>query len=645
MKNIPTSLRTSSLLFTWVPALAFQLCAPSLHADTLTWDADSGTAGIQEGSGTWNTTNDNWDNSGSNVAWNNGTPDSAIFAGSGSGGTVTIDQTGGITTSGLTFSGNAYTLQGTGVDGTLTFADGASVVNNTSSGITSLRGPLATVAGGTVSFSGTRLWLYNSSFSGGGTLNVDTSAKTLVENVGAFDGLETINLSGASSFDVRVGGDLGTGVTLNIKASGRGLDGNSSSDINWVGAVVLHDGSNSVFGNASGSVIKISGDISETGGSAGLSSGGSSTVILTGSNSYTGLTNIGSNRVVQVGEGGTEGSLSGAGSIFLNGSNATINFNRSDAIAQGSDFGDSISGTGRLNQMGSGTLVLNSSNNSYSGNTYVSDGTLLVNNTTGSGTGTGSVQVGYDAITDKAGTATSGSRAISVADTTGLLVGQEISGVGIAEGAVITNISGNTVYMSIDATDDVTAFNRAAATGILGGTGTIKPTAGNSISVASGSSVAPGASIGTFTLDGGSTSEALLTMDAGASFTFELDANSANADQLRFFNYVSGDLVLNDNALNVSLSGEPTLAGEYTVSLFQFYSDEGSSIASSTLIDDLEALDGLVLVLGEGVETGILNYNNANGSIDLTYTVVPEPSMFALVGMVLVSTVLIRRRR
>lgn len=281
-------------------------------------------------------------------------------------------------------------------------------------------------------------------------------------------------------------------------------------------------------------------------------------------------------------------------------------------------------------------------------------GTTLVANGSGSSTGLGNVQVGYGSAS-VTGDTTSGKAFITgIADTSNLKVGQAVSGAGIAAGTIITYIH-PTIAGRIEISNNATAtasgvsIAAAAETGVLGGSGVIKPGAyaeagdnvtivEHSINVANGSSVAPGNSIGTLTLDGADTTAALLTMDTGSFFDFELDASGGTPDQLHFWNYVAGDLVLNNNTLNVSLSGVET-AGEYTVSLFEFYNDAGSTIIGSGLTD------GLVLNLGEGIGSGSLDYNGGTGSIDLTYTVVPEPSMFALAGLVFVSTLLIRRRK
>ena len=92
------------------------------------------------------------------------------------------------------------------------------------------------------------------------------------------------------------------------------------------------------------------------------------TTTLTGSATHSGGTLI-SGGVLQVGNGGTSGSL--AGNVVDNGQLA---FKRSDDIV----FAGDISGSGGVIQLGSGVLTLSGAN-SYSGATTVSAGTIKLN--------------------------------------------------------------------------------------------------------------------------------------------------------------------------------------------------------------------------------------------------------------------------
>src|SRR6266566_158176 len=89
------------------------------------------------------------------------------------------------------------------------------------------------------------------------------------------------------------------------------------------------------------------------------------TVAIIGANTYTGGTTI-SAGTLQIGNGGTTGSI--VGNVTDDG---ILAFSRSDSIT----FGGVISGTGALQQNGTGTTIL-TGNNSYIGSTAVGSGTL-----------------------------------------------------------------------------------------------------------------------------------------------------------------------------------------------------------------------------------------------------------------------------
>ncbi len=109
-------------------------------------------------------------------------------------------------------------------------------------------------------------------------------------------------------------------------------------------------------------------------GYGGITQGGSGTVILSGTNTYTGPTAI-NGGTLRLGNGGTTGSLSPDSKITV-ASGATFQTNHSDDIAQGTDFSSAaISGAGGLGKSGSGKLTLTAAN-IYTGPTTLSAGTL-----------------------------------------------------------------------------------------------------------------------------------------------------------------------------------------------------------------------------------------------------------------------------
>jgi len=90
------------------------------------------------------------------------------------------------------------------------------------------------------------------------------------------------------------------------------------------------------------------------------------TLVLTASNTYSGGTLI-EDGTLQLGDGGTSGGI--MGDVTNNG---LLAFNRSNTV----EFARAISGTGGVDQIGTGTILLSSTANTYSGATRVAAGVL-----------------------------------------------------------------------------------------------------------------------------------------------------------------------------------------------------------------------------------------------------------------------------
>jgi len=227
---------------------------------------------------------------------------------------------------------------------------------------------------------------------------------------------------------------------------------------------------------------------------------------------------------------------------------------------------------GAIEKVGGGTVILSrSSGNSYTGGTIVSAGTLLVNNTTGSASGLGTGSVAVNA-------------------------------------------------------------------GILGGTGIIAPGTGNSIAVQNGAFLAPGDSttgngIGTLVVNGGNTSSPLLTLSSGAKLSFQL-GSALSSDKLNFWNFSTGDFVLDSNVIDVTLLAGATTG---TYNLFNFFSGLNTGLTASGISS------GLSLNFLNGGE-GSLSYGTT-GQINLVLTAVPEPAAWVLVAGGLSAMLIFRRRR
>ncbi len=131
--------------------------------------------------------------------------------------------------------------------------------------------------------------------------------------------------------------------------------------------------------------ITFNGDITKSFGTAGSGAGlltissvgtGNRVVFNNAANTgFTGAVSVGNNAILQLGDGGTKGTLSGVSSISLGNTISRFIINQSDTVTQGTDFASTISGSGGLTQAGSGNLIL-AAGNTYTGTTTVSAGTL-----------------------------------------------------------------------------------------------------------------------------------------------------------------------------------------------------------------------------------------------------------------------------
>lgn len=166
-----------------------------------------------------------------------------------------------------------------------------------------------------------------------------------------------------------IGGNISLGGNSTIGLEGGYLTGNISASSNSV----------LTFGAASAGNGTLSGNISDGAGVLSLTKNNAGTLWLTGTNSYTGATTISaSGGRLQLGLGGTTGSLSPSSAISV-GTSATLTFNRSNAMALGTDFGN-ISGAGNVAQNGTGTTTYGTATaQTYTGQTQVNRGTLALN--------------------------------------------------------------------------------------------------------------------------------------------------------------------------------------------------------------------------------------------------------------------------
>ncbi len=272
------------------------------------------------------------------------------YIGGGATGSVTVDGAGSL----WTLSAALYVSQSS--TGTLTVVNGGAVNVGTTlsvgaSGTINIGAASgqAAAAPGTLSATGISVqsgglivfnhtssnYTFATPISGGGSVEADAGT-TIFTGANTYSGGTTIS---AGTLQVGAGGTTGW-ITGNVTNNG----------------TLAFDRSDAV---TFGGVIS---------GTGAVQHNGTGTTILTETNTYFGGTTI-SAGTLQIGAGGTTGWITG--NVTNNG---TFAFDRSDAVT----FGGAISGTGALQQNGTGNLIL-SNTNAYSGATTVNAGTLSVN--------------------------------------------------------------------------------------------------------------------------------------------------------------------------------------------------------------------------------------------------------------------------
>jgi autotransporter-associated beta strand protein len=307
-------------------------------------------------------------------------------------GTVTLSQvntfTGPVTINGGALTATVQQALGLGT-GTTTVASGGTL-NLTNTGTVTYTA-LATVAGGGIINltlgSGTTIATLGGNYSGfTGTTNVGVGGTGGKASLNGLDNAAaTVNVVANGTVYISAAVTKNAAIILNGGDTGESLGQlRLEASAIWAGAVTLAGpvtgaGDFSIGGNTTTGTI--SGNIGQTGGTQPLSKGGSGIMILSGANTYTGMTTVAAG-TLQIGAGSTTGSLNPTGGVV---NNATLTFNRSNTLTQSTGIG-AISGPGAVIKNGTGTLVLDGSS-TFTGAMTVNAGAVTASGNFNNGAG------------------------------------------------------------------------------------------------------------------------------------------------------------------------------------------------------------------------------------------------------------------
>ncbi len=338
---------------------------------------------------------------------------------------------------------------------------------------------------------------------------------------------------------------------------------------------------------------------------------------------------------------GTWNSGTGGGGLVANSGNISYN------SAENSSNTIGLTGSGALTKSGSGTLSLNGAN-SLTGNTVINGGTLAVV------TGAGST---FTADT------TNGNYKVTTTDTTGLVVGQSITGTGVNSGVYITGILSSTEFaMSKNASSSQAGTSITSAGFSSLGTGAVTIN-GGTLQLGSGTHTVSSVSLGAGAISGIGTLNGLVTttgtsstispgissvdtlsfatgLDATAGVTFNLGLGTSS--DLVDIGALTGSSATGGMIFNITREAGITTGIAYT--LLTFDSQTGVDYSDLTLSSG-NLSGGFELDAGFGTGGFLINAQDIQVQFSSVTAAIPEPASFGTLAAAAVALAAMTRRR
>jgi autotransporter-associated beta strand protein len=419
-----------------------------------------------------------------------------------------------------------------------------------------------------------------------------------------------------------------------------------------------------------------------------LTKTGAGTLVLSGNNTYTGNTTI-STGTLQLGAGSTTGKLATTAAVVNNG---TFTINRSDAVAQGTDFSSAaITGTGAFVQAGGGTTTLNAAN-TYTGATTISAGTLSVG-TIGNGGVAGNLgqatNVAANLVFDGGTLQYTGSTAtsdraftINAGKTASIKTANDLTlagATGTATNGALTKLGAGT--MTLTGVNTYTGLTTiSAGTLALGASGSIASSSGVNLGTVGSQGTLDLTAKSSFTFGTGQTLGGYGTVNIGSGNTVTVNGTFAPGNSTGIAT-VTGNLALGSSSVsNFDIAGRsggtPVAGADYDKALVSGMVTFSGTLNLVTTVTGLVAGDSFhlfdsatyaghftsVVMTGTYVPSLVYNGTDAWTGVDLTSNLqfsftetdgyllvaaIPEPSTYAALAgaLALVGAIVYRRRR